>query len=247
MFADLVNFTGVSENLPPRQVVELLNTHMQAMTEVVASRGGIVDKLVGDSVMAFWGAPMLQPDACKRALCCALDMRAAFAKLKGSDSRFRELDLGVGVATGEAVVGNFGAKQRFEYSANGDTVNFASRLEALTRQLDVRILCDEETAATSEGAALFRDLGYARVKGKNKAVRIAQVIEPGALDEPFRMRFNEAIAMIADRKLLEARELLAQLRQTSDDIATQMYANMLDSMDRGERAAENLALVFSTK
>ena len=154
-------------------------------------------------------------------------MRTAFAKLKASGPRFKELDLGVGVATGEAVVGNFGAKQRFEYSVNGDTVNFASRLEALTRQLDVRILCDEESASTSEGVALFRDLGYARVKGKNKAVRIAQVLEPGAYDASFRLNFNEAMAMIASGRLPEARDLLSKLREKTDDIATMMYSDML--------------------
>jgi class 3 adenylate cyclase len=247
MFADLVNFTSVSESLSPAQVGDLLNTHLQAMTDVVIASGGIVDKLVGDSVMAFWGAPNTQPDACERAVRCALDMREAFLRLQQTDPLFKDLDLGVGIATGEAMVGNVGARQRFVYSANGDTVNFASRLEALTRQLNVRILCDEETASASEGVALFRDLGRARVKGKNNAVRIAQVIELDATDDSFRVRFNEAMAMIDGRRLLEARELLAALMRTTDDIATQMYSTLLQSIDGTEPASDELVLMFSTK
>jgi adenylate cyclase len=223
---------------------------MQAMTEVIISHGGVVDKLVGDSVMAFWGAPVSQADAAERAVRCSLEMLNNFGGLKKADSRFTGLDIGIGLATGEAIVGNFGGRQRYDYSVVGDTVNLASRLEGLTRQLGVRILCNQDTVAASEGAWLCRDLGFARVKGKSQSVRIVHVVHKDTLEAEFCVGFNQAMAMILNRNFQGAREFLTKLTRNRDDVAAKLYLEKLETLSDREGIAassDEMVLEFSTK
>src|SRR5208283_6165114 len=145
LFADIVNYTGLSERTDPVALVALLNDYMTRMTDHIMESGGVVDKIRGDGIMAFWGAPLAVANHARAAIDSGLAMLMELEALRKHDPRFAEIDIGVGIATGEAIVGNFGGERRFDYSVIGDTVNLASRLEGLTRQFKVHLLVSRVT------------------------------------------------------------------------------------------------------
>ncbi len=185
LFVDLRGFTGLSERLSAAEVTRFLNAFLTPMTEAVMAAGGTVDKYMGDALMAFWNAPLDQPDHAARACRAALDMRARFAALR------RELDapdlgIGIGLNSGPANVGNMGSAQRFDYSAIGDTVNLASRLESLSKTYGLDIVAGQSLPAAAPGFA-WLELDRVRVVGKQAPVRIYTLLDaaadaPGAAD-----------------------------------------------------------------
>lgn len=152
LFCDLRGFTAMAENLPPQALRELLNTYLTTVTQIVHSHQGTLDKFIGDAVMAFWGAPQPQPDHAQRAVATALALAAVETPLN-VELRARGLPpvrFGIGLATGVACVGDLGSRERSSYTAVGDTVNLAARVESLTRHLGHTVLVD---AATRDAAA----------------------------------------------------------------------------------------------
>jgi adenylate cyclase len=150
LFADLVGFTAFSERLPAEAVVEQLNEYLRAMTEVIFRWNGTLDKFVGDAIVVFWGAPLDQPDHAKRAVQCALEMRVRLGQLQAHWQTEGKpiLEHGIGINTGVVLVGNIGAEgKKVDYTMIGDHVNLASRLQELTRTLNVPIVLSEYTAA----------------------------------------------------------------------------------------------------
>src|SRR5260370_20839717 len=145
LFADIVSFTSRAERTEPEALVALLNTYMTVMTDLIMQSRGVVDKLMGDGIMAFWGAPNELENPSRAAVDCALQMLDKLYALQKNDPRFVDLDIGIGISTGDVVVGNFGGENRFDYSVIGDTVNFASRLEGLTRHFKVHLLVSLQT------------------------------------------------------------------------------------------------------
>jgi adenylate cyclase len=179
LFTDVRGFTALVERLPAEVTIELLNDYLEAMAEIVFRHGGTLDKFIGDAVMAFWGAPLPDAHHAGRALAAAMEMQQAAERIdrawagRGLGQPFA---IGVGVSTGEAVVGNVGSLSRkLDYTAIGDTVNLASRLEGLTRQHGAPILVSEATAAAAGLDFEFSDLGEVHVKGKERGVRILGV------------------------------------------------------------------------
>jgi adenylate cyclase len=177
-FSDLAGFTTISERLSPEIVVGLLNDYLSAMTEIILEEEGTVDKFEGDAIMAFWGAPLEQPDQAVRACRAALRQQAALAEL---NRRFAELDLPplamrIGLHTGDAIVGNLGSVKRFDYTVIGDTVNLASRLEGLNKFYGSRIIASEATVTACDGDVEFREIDLVAVKGKEHAVRVFEVL-----------------------------------------------------------------------
>ncbi len=153
LFADLAGFTSYSEHRSAEVVVEQLNEYLGAMTDVIFSWNGTLDKFVGDEIVVFWGAPVDQPDHVELAVQCALEMRARLAGLqaKWKEERKPVLDNGIGINTGTALVGNIGAQgKKMDYTMIGDQVNLASRIQGLTRTLGHSILLTEQTAARLE-------------------------------------------------------------------------------------------------
>jgi adenylate cyclase len=177
-FSDLAGFTTLSERLSPETVVALLNDYLSGMTEIILEEAGTVDKFEGDAIMAFWGAPLDQPDQAIRACRAALRQQAALA---GLNRRFGGLDLPplsmrIGLHTGDAIVGNLGSVKRFDYTVIGDTVNLASRLEGLNKYYGSRVMASEVTVAECAGAVEFRELDLVAVKGRETAVRVFEVL-----------------------------------------------------------------------
>ena len=159
LFADIRNFTQLSEQLDAREVVLLLNEFFTAMTHVILDAGGKLDKYIGDCVMALFGAPVPAPDDLQRAVQAAINMQRATT-----------IPIGVGLHTGPAVVGNSGSSQRMQYTAIGDTVNVAARLVSLAAPGQVIVSEDVRNLAD----AFFEPLGEVELKGRHRVARIGQ-------------------------------------------------------------------------
>ncbi|HSB79796.1 MAG TPA: adenylate/guanylate cyclase domain-containing protein [Candidatus Methylomirabilis sp.] len=184
LFSDIRDFTSISEGLAPEEVVELLREYFNTMVPIVLKHGGTLDKYVGDAIMSLFGAPLPQEDHADRAVRAALEMVAQLPVLspKWEGRSGRSLRIGVGVNTGEAVVGVMGADSRREYSAIGDTVNLASRLEGITKDFKTPIVVSQSTVKALSGQYRVRELSEVRVKGRQEAVRVYAV--EAELDSP---------------------------------------------------------------
>jgi adenylate cyclase len=178
LFSDIRGFTSLSETREPEEVVALLNRYFDRQVEAIFTQGGTLDKFIGDAIMAFWGAPVDRPDHAHAAVLAAMSMveqLEAFKQELGDD--LAQFDIGIGVHTGPAVVGFLGSKRRLDYTAIGDTVNLASRIEGETKGR-ARVLVSEATRNACdayEGCRLdFVDMGEVTVKGRHKPVRLYQ-------------------------------------------------------------------------
>lgn len=178
MFVDVRNFTEISERMAPTDVVAFLNTLLDALSRHVLANEGTLDKFIGDSIMAFWNAPVDVANHPRKALRAALGMRETLARLNADDAfgfgATQEVGIGIGIHTGLACVGNMGAETRFNYSAVGDTVNIAARIEAACKEVSFDILVSEATAQALPDCALL-DAGALGLKGKTTRTRLFAV------------------------------------------------------------------------
>lgn len=170
LFSDIRGFTTLSEKRTPQQVVELLNRYFTLQVEVVFRHGGSLDKFIGDCIMAFWGAPLDDPEHARHAVEAALEMGEVLQRFKKElGEEDADFDVGIGIHTGPAVVGLIGSEQRREYTAIGDTVNLGSRIEGLTKGVS-RILVSRETMQACGDAFDFKPHGSFKVKGREQDV-----------------------------------------------------------------------------
>lgn len=182
MFCDIRGFTPLSEKLPPEAVVELLDAYLQSMSEAIMARGGTLSKYIGDGIMAFWNAPVERPDHAALAARAALDMVAAQEGLKRRLAAAGRpvFDVGIGLHAGVAVVGTVGSEKRLDYTAIGDVVNLASRVEGLTRDFGARIVVTSELAALAGAGFEYRPLGTVTVKGRSAPVEVLELTGEGS-------------------------------------------------------------------
>jgi adenylate cyclase len=232
LFSDIVGFTARAERAEPEPLVAMLNTYMTAMTNVILESGGVVDKLMGDGIMAFWGAPMHVENPARDALNCALKMFDELHALAEHDERFKDINIGIGITTGEAVVGNFGGERRFDYSVIGDTVNLASRLESLTRQFKVRILVNRQTIDEAGGGYIAREIGLVKVKGKDQLVPVVDIAgrDGDGVDPAFYQRFAQALGLLHEGRSPES-DLEQLLREHPNDQVIAMCLERLKAAD----------------
>ena len=173
MFCDLRDFTAMSEGLGAQGIIQFMNDYLTPMTDVILASTGTVDKYMGDAIMAFWNAPLDDPDHAANAARAAIAMQGALAafnagrkaKAEGAGARFKPARFGIGLNTGICSVGNLGSIQRFDYSAIGDPVNVASRLEGVTKIYGVEVLAAQETRDSAPAFA-WLELDHVRVKGR---------------------------------------------------------------------------------
>jgi adenylate cyclase len=188
LFSDMRGFTALSEKVAPDRILTILNTLFGNLGAEIVGRMGTIDKFIGDAIMAFWNAPVDVPDHERKALRAALGMREKLAELNKADAfqlratkaPVEALGIGIGLCSGEALVGNMGLETRFDYSALGDTVNVASRVESACKEVGYDILCAQPTFAAVDDYALL-EAGALALKGKAERVPIYLVVGDSAL------------------------------------------------------------------
>lgn len=173
LFGDLRGFTALAERLDPEQVVGLLNQCLGRMAEVVFRHDGMVDKFIGDAIMAVFGVPTPRPDDAERAVQAALEMQAAVAQVRVPGADGDTFRMGIGVHTGELVVGNIGSERRVDYTVVGDTVNLAARLEQTAGP--GQVLVSQRTFDLARHSVTASDLGLVQVKGRQEGVQVYAV------------------------------------------------------------------------
>lgn len=223
MFSDIRGFTTISEQLDAQELAHLLNEYLTEMTRIVFEREGTLDKYIGDAVMAFWGAPFEEPGHAAKACRTALEMmeRLGVLQQRWKASNGPDVDIGIGLNTGTASVGNMGSELRYGYTALGDAVNLASRLEALNKEYGTHILATEFTVSEAKHAGVvFRELDLIRVKGKIQPVKIYEVLGPanGTSDVAERAAlFAEGRSHYQQRQWRAAEAVFRELRKRWPD------------------------------
>ena len=243
MFSDVRGFTTISEKLDAQELAALLNEYLTDMTQIVFRHNGTLDKYIGDAVMAFWGAPFEDPDHATEGCHAALEM---IARLKEMQKKWKAegkpvLDIGVGLCTGVASVGNMGSELRYGYTALGDTVNLSSRLEGLNKEYATHILLSDTTyAAVEDPLLVFRELDLIRVKGKLQPVTLYELVaargtpEGDAPDLEERLEFfAQGRACYRERRWQDAQIVFEKLLERwPDDGPARMYSESLQGISR---------------
>jgi adenylate cyclase len=185
-FSDIRNFATISEKYSVEEVVEFLNAYLSRMVNIIFTNGGTLDKFIGDAIVAFWGAPVRIEDHSYKAVITAIQMIKALETFnqENESKGLPEVKIGIGIHTGEVILGNIGSKQKLDYTVIGDNVNLGSRLEGLTKTYKCPIIISQDTYDNIRDEILCRMIDYVRVKGRDKPVTIYEVIgEAGSTDE----------------------------------------------------------------
>ena len=206
MFCDMKGFTSMSEGLTPQGLVKVMNCYLNTMSEPIRTRQGIIDKYIGDAIMAYWGPPFVEEDA-QAALAglAALDMvgrvpglRNRLPEVLGMRAMPADCDIRIGIATGEVLAGTIGSELMMSFTVMGDTVNLASRLEGANKLYGTRILVSQATAATLDGSLELREIDLLTVVGQSAPQAVFEVIgekgELTSMQEEVRARYTEGLA-----------------------------------------------------
>lgn len=175
LFSDIRGFTTMSETTPPEKIVEMLNIHFSVMAGIILKHNGTIDKYIGDAIMAFWGAPVRTTDHAERAVLAAREMLEGLKTVNNTlkERGFEhEVDIGIGINTGAATIGNIGSEQKKNYTVVGDAVNLSSRLESITKEYKTPLLFSEYTYAKIKNKIHCRLIGNVKVKGREQPVDI---------------------------------------------------------------------------
>ncbi|MFZ5573208.1 MAG: CHASE2 domain-containing protein [Thermodesulfobacteriota bacterium] len=228
-FSDIRGFTSISETHQVEMVVALLNRYLSKMVAIIFEHQGTLDKFIGDAIVAFWGAPVKIEDHAHRAVLSALQMRRALEELNRENEAegMPPLKIGIGIHTGEVILGNIGSEKKLDYTVIGDSVNLTSRLEGLTKTYGCTILVSQDTHDRIKDRIVCRLADYVKVKGKRKPIAIFEVLdETGSVDPELRTvvalseqafsqyrerRFPEAIATYERIRALRPRDVPAEL------------------------------------
>ncbi|HOY99293.1 MAG TPA: adenylate/guanylate cyclase domain-containing protein [Candidatus Aminicenantes bacterium] len=216
-FSDVAGFTSISEALEPAVLVSFLNEFLTGMTDLILDAGGTLDKYEGDAIIAFWNAPLDDPDHALRAAQTALacQARLAAAAPEWEKKYGRRIRMRIGLNTGPAIVGNMGSSRRFDYTAIGDTVNLASRLESAGKQYGADLLAGEATVKKAGEELVFREVDIVRVVGKTKPVRIYELIgEKGKISGETARRlelYGRALGLFRRRAFGEAEDVFSRI------------------------------------
>lgn len=209
LFSDVKGFTTISERLPPEELVELLNIYLGEMTDVVFAHDGMLDKYVGDAVMAVWGAPVPQADHAARACRAALEMIERLERLNATLAArgWPELAIRIGLNSGPMVFGNMGSKGHLSLTVMGDNVNLGSRLEGVNKVYGTTIIASQSTVEAAGETIVCRELDLVRVKGKGDVSRIYEVLggaDSAAVWEPLLADFRAGLAAYRAREFAAA-------------------------------------------
>jgi len=254
LFADIRNFTHISESMKAAQVKELLNNILTPMTEIIFKHRGTIDKYVGDSIMAFWGAPLKDKKHAQHAIAATLEMQHAIKKLNHefANQNLPHIVMGIGLNTGIMSVGDMGSKYRRNYTVLGDAVNLASRIEHLTKFYGVEIIVSEHTVH-DQPLFVFRKLDRIRVVGKEISIEIYEPICSIAKLSAEKKReitlFHEALNYYFAQEWEKSRILFMQLQQQYSQVKLyQIYLQRIDEFEKNPPPANwDGVYTFTTK
>jgi adenylate cyclase len=254
LFSDVRDFTSISEGLTPEGLKDMMNAYLTAMTEVIQEHRGTIDKYIGDAIMAFWGAPLADPDHTVHATQAALAMQK---RIRALDDEFVKrgwpiLNIGVGLNCGEMNVGDMGSRFRRAYTVMGDAVNIASRLEGLTKEYGIGILVSENVVKVAEGF-VYREIDRVVVKGRTEGIAIFEPIgKVGEVGETTLQEidtFHKALEQYRKQRWDDATEILQKLLYAApDNKLYKLYKKRVEYFRTNPPgAAWNGLWVFTTK
>ncbi|HVX74690.1 MAG TPA: adenylate/guanylate cyclase domain-containing protein [Bradyrhizobium sp.] len=251
MFCDMKGFTTLSEGVTPRGLVKIMNLYLSTMSEPIHAHRGIIDKYIGDAIMAYWGAPFVEEtEQAQLASLAAIDMIGRVARLRkelpeqlGVRNIPIDCDIRIGIATGEALVGSIGSDFMMSYTVMGDTVNLASRLEGANKAYGCRCLVSEATAAACKETVEFREIDRLVVLGQSQPQTVFEImgrkgeLEPGQL--LVRTHYTEGLAAYRARQWDEARSAFARaLEAAPGDSPSRTFIDRIDALKHNPPPAD---------
>jgi adenylate cyclase len=256
LFSDVRGFTSISENLKPNQVVELLNMHFSVMSEIIFRHNGTLDKFIGDAIMAFWGAPIRVEQHAEQAVRAAIEMERGLVEVNRqlAACAYPGIAIGIGLNTGDSILGNIGSQRKLDYTVIGDTVNIASRLEGLTKLYGQGTVISEYTMSELPTSFPCAVLDLVRVKGKIHPLGIYAPLalpedEPQALQQSWQLveQINKAFAAYRGQHWDEAIALYRQLPNSQDVLASLFIARCTEYKKNGPGADWDGAYTMTSK
>lgn len=229
LFSDIRGFTAISESMKPVSLIKLLNRYFTPMTNAVLYNGGMLDKYIGDAVMAFFNAPVDVKDHADAACRCALEM---ITKLDALNKELiiegiSPIRVGIGINTAEVVVGNMGSDTRFNYTVIGDGVNLASRIEGLTKNYGVNILITEFTVGKISDNFIYREIEPVQVKGKDKAVLLYELMPTTDMSKKIKILYDDALGSYKSGDFKNAQKLFSLLIEDYDDNPSKYFLSLV--------------------
>ena len=231
-FSDIRGFTTISEKLKPEQLVHILNEYLTAMTNIIMGNNGLVDKYIGDAIMALWNVPLDEKRHAELACLASLDMKSKLIELnhkwhEENPELKDKLNIGIGLNTGEAIIGNVGSEDRFDYTAIGDCVNLASRIEGLNKNYGTNTIISENTLKALKEIKdkfVFRELDYVAVKGKKEPIKIYELIcllsELNEENKEMIQNFEQGLKLYREKKFEKALEFF---KKNEDDEPSKIF------------------------
>ncbi len=229
-FSDIRGFTSISEKYSEEKVVEVLNSYLSGMVDIIFNNQGTLDKFIGDAIMAFWGAPVKIDDHHYKAVISAIQMLAALEECnrENEEKGLPHLQIGIGIHTGEVILGNIGSEQMLDYTVIGDNVNLTSRLEGLTKNYNCSIIISQDTYEHVKDRIACKIVDYVKVKGKEKPIRIFEVLGEAGKIGPSEINIalltTEAFNYYSKKQFSEAIAIYEKILELKpQDYLTQMY------------------------
>ena len=243
LFCDVKGFSGASEGMTPQGLVKVMNRYFSAMSAPIRDQGGVIDKYIGDAIMAYWGPPFTEDeDQARLASLAALDMldgvvplRAEFPELLGVRSLPISFDIRIGIATGEALVGSIGSELMMSYTVMGDTVNLASRLEGANKLYGGRVLVSAATVVGADDAIEAREIDRVVLLGQTQPQAVFEIMgrkgELTPMQIELRTHFSEGLMAYRARRWDEAlRAFAAALESVPNDGPSMTFIKRIDSL-----------------
>lgn len=253
-FADIENYTSITEKLSPEDTAMMLHRIFNVITDVVIRNCGLVDKYIGDCVMAFWGYPLRSSRSASDACNAALDSVKGVEKISNelAERGLPKIELKVGIHTGEAIVGNIGSDRHFNFTVIGDTVNVASRLESLNKTFRTKILISERVREKVSEEFVLRFIGSVRIKGRDEPVNVYELVgrKEELSDRQLELvrRFHSAYGLMREFKLKESKEgFIKLLMDFPDDYPSKYYLSLIEKLEGEQELTEESFVVKNEK
>jgi adenylate cyclase len=237
LFTDVRSFTKISEGMPADELSRFMNEFLTEISTVIRHQHlGTIDKYIGDCVMAFWGAPVFDPDHAQNAVLASLEIQEAIHRLnpKLAARNWPEISVGVGVNTGNVTVGDMGSQFRMNYTVMGDAVNLASRVESLTKYYGVSILVSENTRAAAPNL-VYREIDRVRVMGKTEAVTLYEPLPLTSQNEATLALFHESLKLYRNQQWDLAEMQLLNLQKMTPESQHHLYSLYLERIQNFRR------------